>query len=109
VRGSRSTGPEWPSSGRSIHGHAVCAARLGHGIGRRIHEAPEVASGYVPELTEALTEGLVLTIEPIISAGSGTVRHAGDAWTARADDGSTAAPAEPTIVITADAPPVLTA
>jgi len=92
----------------NAHGYSVCAALLGHGIGRRIHEAPEVPSVYVPELTEQLTVGLVLTIEPIVSAGSGDVRDAGDGWTVSTADGSTAAHAEHTIVITAGAPLVLT-
>lgn len=93
----------------NAHGHSVCAALLGHGIGRRIHEAPDVPSVYVPELTQELTAGLVLTIEPIVSAGSGDVRDAGDGWTVCTADGSTAAHAEHTIVITAGAPLVLTA
>jgi methionyl aminopeptidase len=90
-------------------GHSVCAALLGHGIGRRIHEAPDVPSVFVPELTQPLTAGLVVTIEPIVCTGSGAVRDGGDGWTVRTADGSTAAHAEHTIVITAGAPLVLTA
>ncbi|MDQ2759401.1 MAG: type I methionyl aminopeptidase, partial [Actinomycetota bacterium] len=50
-------------------GHAVCTELMGHGIGRRIHEAPQVPNHYVAHLSRPLTDGLVLTIEPIISAG----------------------------------------
>ena len=54
--------------------HAVCTDLLGHGIGRRIHEPPNVPNYYVPHLAQPLTDGLVLTIEPVgVSdiAGSG--------------------------------------
>jgi methionyl aminopeptidase len=90
-------------------GHSVCPALAGHGIGRRIHEAPDVPNVYVPALTQELTEGLVLTVEPIVSDGSGAVRQAGDGWTVLTADGATAAHAEHTIVVTAGAPLVLTA
>lgn len=89
-------------------GHSVCRELIGHGIGRRIHEPPDVPSYRVPELTQPLTEGLVLTIEPIIAAGSGWVRDAGDGWTMRTTDGTTSAHVEHTIVITKGDPIVLT-
>lgn len=90
-------------------GHSVCAELLGHGIGRQIHEAPNVPAVFVPWLSEPLTEGLVLTIEPIIAAGSGNVREAGDGWTMETSDGTLSAHAEHTMVITKGAPIVLTA
>jgi methionyl aminopeptidase len=90
-------------------GHAVCTDLMGHGIGRRIHEPPHVPNHYVPQLSQPLTEGLVLTIEPIISAGSGAVRETGDGWTVRTADGALSAHVEHTIVITQGAPIVLTA
>jgi methionyl aminopeptidase len=90
-------------------GHAVCTDLMGHGIGRRIHEPPNVPNHYVARLSQGLTEGLVLTIEPIISAGSGAVREAGDGWTVRTADGAMSAHAEHTIVITGGEPVVLTA
>jgi methionyl aminopeptidase len=55
-----------------------------------------------------LTEGLVLTIEPIISAGSDRIRQDRDGWTTRTSDGSLAAHHEHTLVITRDRPVVLT-
>jgi methionyl aminopeptidase len=91
------------------HDLAVCPELLGHGIGRRIHESPFVPSFYDPRLTEPLTEGLVMTIEPIISAGSGLVEDSGDGWTMRTSDGSRSAHFEHTIVITEGDPIVLTA
>jgi methionyl aminopeptidase len=86
----------------------VCGELMGHGIGRSLHEAPDVPSIFDPALTERLTDGLVLTVEPIVSAGTGAVRQGDDGWTVRTSDGALAAHAEHTIVITAGAPLVLT-
>src|SRR5665213_86090 len=58
----------------AARGHSVCASLMGHGIGRRIHEPPDVPNLYIKKLTQPLTDGLVLTLEPIISAGNGAVR-----------------------------------
>ncbi len=90
-------------------GHAVCCELAGHGIGRRIHEWPEVPNCADPRLTQRLTEGLVITIEPIVSAGSGAVRVTGDGWTIRTADGALSAHVEHTIVVTDGAPLILTA
>jgi methionyl aminopeptidase len=89
-------------------GFSVCAALTGHGIGRRIHEEPTVYSVATPGPSPTLTEGLVITIEPIIAAGDGEVVEDGD-WIVRTADGSLSAHAEHTIVITDGAPLVLTA
>jgi methionyl aminopeptidase len=90
-------------------GYAVCAELMGHGIGRHLHEAPDVPSVYVPGLTDTLTDGLVLTIEPIVSTGTGEVRPGADGWTVRTADGALSAHEEHTIVIIPAAPLVLTA
>jgi len=90
-------------------GFAVCHNLMGHGIGRRIHEPPNVPNYHHPRLGQPLTAGLVITIEPIIAAGAGEVRDAGDGWTLRTSDGSYAAHTEHTIVITSGAPIILTA
>jgi methionyl aminopeptidase len=89
-------------------GFAVCAELAGHGIGRRIHEEPTVYSVDVPGPSPTLTEGMVLTIEPIIAAGDGSIVEDGD-WVIRTADGSLSAHAEHTLVITDGAPLVLTA
>lgn len=89
-------------------GHAVCGELSGHGIGRRIHEPPEVPNTADPRLTQPLTEGLVITIEPIVSAGSGEVRVARDGWTIHTADGALSAHVEHTIVVTDGAPLILT-
>ncbi len=62
-----------------------------------------------PRLDQSLTRGLVITIEPIIAAGRGEIRDAGVGWTLKTHDGSCAAHFEHTIVITDQAPIVLTA
>jgi methionyl aminopeptidase len=90
-------------------GFAVCDVLSGHGIGRRIHEPPDVLNYYDPELSDPLTEGQVFTIEPIIAARGGDVVEMDDGWTVRTADGSLSAHAEHTIAITAGAPLVLTA
>ena len=92
----------------AARGDSVCANLMGHGIGRRIHEPPDVPNLYVKRLRTPLTEGLVLTLEPIISAGSGEVRATGDGWTIATADGALSAHFEHTVVITAGEPLILT-
>lgn len=91
------------------HGFHVVRGLDGHGIGRTIHEPPSVPNYYDPRQTDVLTDGLVITIEPIICAGNGTAVEGKDGWTIRTGDGSLAAHHEHTIVITQDRPVVLTA
>jgi methionyl aminopeptidase len=90
-------------------GFTVVRGLTGHGVGRTIHEPPQVPNEYDPWQNDVLTDGLVLTIEPIISAGSARIRQDRDGWTTRTTDGSWAAHHEHTIVITRDRPIVLTA
>jgi methionyl aminopeptidase len=81
----------------------------GHGIGRTIHEPPSVPNYADSRALERLTEGLVITIEPIISAGSSIGRLQPDGWTVLTGDGSLAAHFEHTVVITRGEPILLTA
>jgi methionyl aminopeptidase len=90
-------------------GFSVVRSLCGHGIGRVIHEKPEVPNYYEPMARQVLTEGLVITIEPIIAAGSGQASTAADGWTIRTDDGKPSAHYEHTIVITRGVPIILTA
>jgi methionyl aminopeptidase len=90
-------------------GYSVCTDLIGHGIGRKIHEPPDVPSFFVPTLSQPLTDGLVLTVEPIIAAGDGAVRSSSDGWTVRTADGSRSAHFEHTIVVRDGAPLILTA
>jgi methionyl aminopeptidase len=90
-------------------GFTVMRGLTGHGVGRAIHEAPSVPNHFDPWQRDVLTDGLVLTIEPIISAGSPRIHQDRDGWTTRTTDGSWAAHYEHTLVITRDRPVVLTA
>jgi methionyl aminopeptidase len=91
------------------HGFAVVRGLCGHGVGRTIHEPPEVPNTYDRFQRDILTEGLVLTIEPMISAGSAYPIQDGDGWTLRTRDGSLAAHCEHTLVITRGEPMILAA
>ena len=90
-------------------GFTVIRALAGHGIGRRIHEEPSVPNYFNARQRDVLTEGMVVAIEPIISSGSWRVVEDRDGWTIRTSDGSLAAHHEHTVVITREAPVLLTA
>ena len=96
---------------REVHARGFRVARGldGHGVGRTIHEPPRVPNSYDPAQSDVLTDGLVLTIEPIVTSGTDAVRLARDGWTVRTRDGGLAAHHEHTIVITHGQPVVLTA
>ncbi len=87
-------------------GYTIIKQLTGHGVGRHIHEKPSVPNFYNARYTEALTEGLVITIEPFLSLGAGRVFTDSDGWTLRSLDGSVAAQFEHTVVIT-DGEPIL--
>lgn len=91
------------------HGFTVVRGLSGHGVGRTIHEDPPVPNEYDPLQRDVLTEGLVLTIEPMISAGSASPVQDRNGWTIRTRDASLAAHHEHTLVITRAAPVILTA
>jgi methionyl aminopeptidase len=91
------------------HGFAVVQGLSGHGVGRTIHEEPSVPNWYDPRQQDLLTEGLVLTIEPMVSAGSAGAIEDRNGWTVRTRDGSLAAHHEHTLVITRADPIILTA
>ncbi len=90
-------------------GFSVIRDLGGHGIGRTIHEAPRVPNYLDPTANQILTEGLVITIEPIIAAGSGRAVTAKDGWTIRTLDRKPSAHYEHTLVITRGEPILLTA
>lgn len=91
------------------HGFKVLRDLCGHGIGRSIHESPSVANFYDPRERTRLTEGLVIALEPIVSAGTRRTRTADDGWTLTSVDGSLTAHHEHTLVVTKGSPIVLTA
>jgi methionyl aminopeptidase len=81
----------------------------GHGVGRTIHEEPSVPNFAALGARDMLTEGLVITIEPIIAAGTSHITHDADGWTVRTADRSLSAHYEHTVVITKHDPILLTA
>jgi methionyl aminopeptidase len=91
------------------HGFSVIRELGGHGIGRTIHEEPHIPNYPDPLANTILTEGLVITVEPIIAAGSGRTRMASDGWTVVTADQRPAAHYEHTLVITKGQPILLTA
>lgn len=91
------------------HGFTVVRSLTGHGVGRTIHEEPTVPNYCNRWQADVLTDGLVLTIEPIITAGGEAVSTRDDGWTIETRDGSLAAHHEHTILITRGAPVILTA
>ncbi len=81
---------------------------VGHGIGRELHEEPQVPNVGRPGHGPLLREGMVLAIEPMISAGTASIRTLDDGWTVVTADGSLSAHFEHTVAITAEGPRVLT-
>ena len=90
-------------------GFSVIRELGGHGIGRTIHEEPRIPNYADPNAQQILTEGMVITVEPIIAAGSGRTLLAADGWTMKTADRRPAAHYEHTIVIRKGTPMVLTA
>jgi len=90
-------------------GFSVLRELVGHGIGRALHEPPTVYNYAEDAARGRLHEGLVLTIEPMITTGTRRVAYTGDGWTVVTANGAAAAHEEHTIVVTAGEPIVLTA
>ncbi len=90
-------------------GFSVIRELAGHGIGRTIHEEPRVPNYPEAWANQILTEGLVITVEPIIAAGSGRTFVAPDKWTIVTSDHRPSAHYEHTLMITKGAPMLLTA
>ncbi len=90
------------------HGFGVVRAFVGHGIGRQLHEEPQIPNFGEAGRGPVLKTGMVLAIEPMVTAGSWEVRVLEDHWTAVTADGSLAAHFEDTIAITENGPEILT-
>jgi methionyl aminopeptidase len=90
------------------HGFSVVRAFVGHGIGRALHEDPQIPNFGEPGRGPQLRPGMVLAIEPMVTMGSWEVKVLDDGWTAVTRDGSLAAHFEHTIAVTEDGPEVLT-
>jgi len=90
-------------------GFGIIRDLVGHGVGRQVHEEPQVPNVGRPGYGPLLQAGMVLAIEPMLSAGSDRIRTLDDQWTVVTSDGTPSAHFEHTVAITADGPRVLTA
>jgi methionyl aminopeptidase len=91
-----------------IEGLSIIRTLVGHGIGREMHEEPQVPNFGEPGKGPELEEGMVLAIEPMVNVGGPLVRMDDDGWSVYSDDGSLAAHFEFTVAVTADGPRILT-
>jgi methionyl aminopeptidase len=91
-----------------IEGLSIIRTLVGHGIGREMHEDPQVPNYGEPGRGPELEEGTVLAIEPMVNAGGPLVRMGDDGWAVYSQDGSLAAHFEFTVAITAEGPRILT-
>jgi methionyl aminopeptidase len=89
-------------------GFSVVRSLVGHGIGRDMHEDPQIPNFGDPDRGPKLEAGMVLAVEPMVTAGRHAVRMGDDHWAIYSQDGSLAAHFEFTIAITADGPRILT-
>jgi methionyl aminopeptidase len=90
------------------HFFSVVRDFVGHGIGRKLHEDPQVPNFGTPGKGERLREGMVLAIEPMVNVGGPEVEILEDKWTAITQDGGLSAHFEHTIAITENGPEILT-
>ena len=89
-------------------GFSIVREYVGHGIGREMHEEPQVPNFGPAGKGPVLKEGMVLAVEPMVNAGGAAVRQLEDGWTVVTADGDLSAHFEHTIAVTAEGPRVLT-
>jgi methionyl aminopeptidase len=89
-------------------GFSVVKALVGHGVGRTMHEEPQIPNFGQPGRGPVLQEGMTLAIEPMITAGGAEIVVADDGWSISTEDGSLAAHFEHTVAVTAEGPRILT-
>ena len=90
------------------NGYSVVREFVGHGIGTKLHEEPQIPNYGQPGQGPRLAEGMVLAIEPMVNVGSATVKVLKDGWTAVTSDGNLSAHFEHTVAVTAEGAEVLT-
>ena len=90
------------------NGFSVVREYVGHGIGRNMHESPEVPNFGVAGHGPKLLRGMTLAVEPMVNAGTAAIKQMSDGWTVKTRDGKYAAHYENTILITPDEPELLT-
>ena len=84
------------------NGFSTVKRYIGHGIGRELHESPDVPNYGTPGRGTRLCAGLVIAIEPMVNVGTETVRELSDGWTVKTADGSLSAHYENTVALTGD-------
>lgn len=90
------------------NGYSVVREFVGHGVGRTMHEEPQVPNFVDRNSTQKLRPGMTLAIEPMVNGGSASVKILKDGWTVVTQDGSLSAHFEHTVLITEDQPEILT-
>jgi methionyl aminopeptidase len=91
-----------------LAGFSIIRTLVGHGIGRDMHEDPQIPNFGEPGHGPELEEGMVFAIEPMVNAGGPLVQMGDDGWAVYSQDGSLAAHFEFTVAVTADGPRILT-
>ena len=90
------------------HGYSIVREYVGHGIGRALHEAPEVPNFGESGRGPRLLRGMTLAVEPMVNAGGAAILNMADGWTVKTADGKLSAHYENTILITDGEPELLT-
>ena len=90
------------------HGFSVVQSMVGHGVGREMHEDPQVPNFGPPGQGPELRDGMVLAIEPMVNVGGFEVEMGDDSWAIYTKDGSLSAHFEHTVAITKNGPRILT-
>ncbi|MEE0969922.1 MAG: type I methionyl aminopeptidase, partial [Clostridia bacterium] len=90
------------------YGYGVVRKYVGHGVGRDVHESPDVPNFGTAGRGARLCTGMVIAIEPMINVGVGDVREMSDGWTVLTADGKLSAHYENTVALTEDGPIILT-
>ena len=90
------------------HGYSVVREFVGHGVGRTMHEEPQIPNYVDARINQKLRPGMTLAIEPMVNAGLPGVKILNDGWTVVTQDGSLSAHFEHTVLITESEPEILT-
>jgi methionyl aminopeptidase len=90
------------------NGFSVVREFVGHGVGRSMHEEPQIPNFVEPKSNQKLRPGMTLAIEPMVNAGAAGVKMLNDGWTVVTQDGSLSAHFEHTVLVTEGEPEILT-
>lgn len=90
------------------NGYSVVREFVGHGVGRAVHEKPEVPNFVDGKSSPKLRPGMTIAIEPMVNAGAAAIKILRDGWTAVTQDGSLSAHFEHTVLVTENGPEILT-